>query len=106
MRDGLWMNNPATPAQQSLTFGNKKPSGKVTQADVMIAMLRKARASEAALELPDILHSGIAQFTARIFELRQRGFVIENEMERSSDGRILSRYWLRYDPEIDGHPHE
>ena len=50
----------------------------------------------------EIMRAGIAQFTARIFELRERGFRIDNEMQRSTDGRVLSRYWLRFDPERDG----
>ncbi len=65
-------------------------------------MLRKARSENRALSLPEIMGAGIAQFTARIFELRERGFKIENEMRRSLDGRVLSRYWLREDPENGG----
>jgi hypothetical protein len=65
-------------------------------------MLREARAGSRALELPNIMVTGIAQHGARIAELRQGGFVIENELERAADGRILSRYWLRYDLELDG----
>jgi hypothetical protein len=65
-------------------------------------MLRKARFEDRALDLPEILQTGIAQFTARIFELRKRGFKIENELRRSPDGSVLSRYWLRFDPERDG----
>ncbi len=103
MRDGLWRSNPATPSQQKLALGTRRNrSGKVTQADVLTALLRKARSEERALDLPEILQSGIAQFTARIFELRERGFLIQNEMQRSPDGRVLSRYWLRFDPERDG----
>jgi hypothetical protein len=99
----LWRNNPATSAQQHLAFKptRKKRTG-LTQADVMISLLRKARKAGNALTLPEILQSGVAQFTARIFELRERGFVIENEMQRAKDGRVLSRYWLRHDPERDG----
>ena len=100
---GLWRGNPATPGQQRLAF--RKPSKKRkahTQADVLIEMMRKARAENRALDLPEIMHAGIAQFTARIFELRERGFKIDNEMRRSNDGRVLSRYWLRFDPERDG----
>lgn len=103
MRAGLWRTNPATPSQKCFAFGtSRKSTGKVTQADVLIAMLRKARSENRALDLPEILQAGIAQFTARIFELRERGFEIENEMRRSPDGRVLSRYWLRFDPERDG----
>lgn len=99
---GLWRDCPATEAQQRLAFGRgNKRRGRVTQADVILAMLRTARAENCAVDLPDIMQAGIAQFTARIFELRERGFVIENEMRRSPDGRVLSRYWLRPDPERD-----
>jgi hypothetical protein len=99
---GLWRDNPATPAQQQLAFRpNRKCDLKPTQAEVLLSLLRKAHAEGKALALPEILQTGIAQFTARIFELRERGFVIENELQRA-DGRVLSRYWLRYDPEQDG----
>lgn len=39
---------------------------------------------------------------ARFKELREQGFEIVNEMERTVDGVVLSRYWLRFDPERDG----
>jgi hypothetical protein len=65
-------------------------------------MLRQARASGAAVELPQIMAAGIAQHGARFNELRTRGFEIVNETERGTDGRVLSRYWLRHDPERDG----
>jgi len=97
---GLWREKPATANQQRLVFREQKPR-RVTQADVLLAMLRRARAAGKAVELPEILQVGIAQFTARIFELRERGFQIENEMERG-DGQVKSRYWLRSDPELDG----
>ena len=73
-----------------------------TQAAVLLSLLRKARDADKALTLPEIRQTGIAQFTGRIFELREQGFVIENEMQRGQDGRVLSRYWLRHDPERDG----
>jgi len=60
------------------------------------------RVSGRALDLPEIMALGIAQHGARLNELRLRAFVIENEMERDSEGRVLSRYWLRFDPERDG----
>jgi hypothetical protein len=103
MNGGFWRNNSATPSQQRFAFGpRRKRNGKDTQADVIAAILRKARFEDRALDLPEILQTGIAQFTARIFELRKRGFVIENELRRSPEGRMLSRYWLRFDPERDG----
>lgn len=103
MSGGLWQGNPATDAQQRLAFGRpRKRQGKATQADVLTAMLRKARSEHRALDLPEILRTGIAQFTARIFEIRKRGFRIENELRRSPDGGVQSRYWLRHDPERDG----
>jgi hypothetical protein len=48
------------------------------------------------------MQAGIAQHGARFKELRDQGFEIENEMERTRDGVVLSRYWLRFDPERDG----
>ena len=95
----LWQEKPATPNQQRLAFGSRRC--KVTQADVLAQLLRERRSQRRALELPEILRAGIAQFTARIFELRRRGFVIENELEHVS-GQVRSRYWLRFDPERDG----
>jgi hypothetical protein len=44
---------------------------------------------------------GIAQHGARFKEIRERGFVVVNQLERAEDGRILSRYFLRHDPERD-----
>jgi hypothetical protein len=100
---GLWRENPATPAQQQFAFRpSRKRSPTPTQAAVLLSLLRKTREAGKALTLPEILQTGIAQFTARIFELRERGFVIDNEMQRAEDGRVLSRYWLRHDPERDG----
>jgi len=99
---GLWRKNPTTSKQRKLISKGRKPCGRVTQADFIASMLRNARAKDKALDLPEILQAEIAQFTARIFELRERGFVIENELRRSHDGRVLSRYWLRHDPEQGG----
>jgi hypothetical protein len=100
-RAGLWLDREATPRQQQLGLGGAGKRKKLSQADALLAMLRVARASGRAVELPEIMRAGLAQHGARILELRERGFVIENELERSPDGRVLSRYWLRYDPERD-----
>jgi len=113
----LWRDNPVTPAQQQFAFrpNRKQNKGKrssveqpnaqpktLSQAAILLSLLRKTREAGNPLTLPEILQTGIAQFTARIFELREQGFVIENEMQRAEDGRVLSRYWLRHDPERDG----
>lgn len=98
--DGLWRNHEATPRQQNIAFPTNKP-GRPTQADVVLEMLRDARRNGRPLELPEIMRAGIAQHGARLAELRERGFVIENKMERTA-GRVLSRYWLRFDPGRDG----
>ena len=90
----LWADHLATPTQ-------RKKHGKTTQREVLASMLRDACAMGRAVQLPDIMGAGIAQHGARFTELRERGFVIENELERGSDGRVLSRYWLRSDPEQD-----
>jgi hypothetical protein len=99
----LWRNHPATPYQQSLPFEGKRRRRKsLTQADVLTGLLRTARNNRTPLELPAIMQAGIAQHGARFKELRDQGFEIENEMERTRDGVVLSRYWLRFDPERDG----
>jgi hypothetical protein len=86
--DGLWQNH--------------RSRGRGTQAGVLLTMLRQARASGVSVELPQIMAAGIAQYGARFNELRARGFVIFNQTERRTDGRVLSRYWLHHDPERDG----
>ena len=96
----LWREKPSTPNQQRLAFGS--PRAGASQADVIAKLLRDRKVSGRALELPDILRAGIAQFNARICELRRRGLVIENELERAGDGQVHSRYYLRFDPEHDG----
>jgi hypothetical protein len=101
----LWRGHPATPTQQSLCFEHetkprRKRSGGRTQADVLLEMLRAARAAGKPLELPAIMQAGIAQHGARMAELRERGFEIVNEMERSN-GIVRSWYRLVFDPAID-----
>ena len=73
-----------------------------TQTELLTAKLRESRAVGRALELPEIMSLGIAQHGARFNEIRSRGFVIHNEIERTDDGRVLSRYFLKFDPEQDG----
>ena len=103
---GLWRDHPATPHQHQLPFTPKRKRGsRPTQADVLIGLLRSARAQRKPLELPEIMRAGIAQHGARFKEIRDQGFEIENEMERTADGAILSRYWLRFDPE-GGNEHQ
>jgi hypothetical protein len=73
-----------------------------TQTELLIAKLRESRATGRPLELPEIMQAGIAQHGARLFEIRQQGFVVENVIERAADGRIRSRYYLVFDPGRDG----
>jgi helix-turn-helix protein len=101
VKGGLWCDHPATPRQEQLAF---KTSRRRSQADVIVELLRQKRAQGKSLELPEIMAAGIAQHGARIRELRQRGFVVRNELERSPDGRVLSRYWLDRDPEQGAQP--
>jgi hypothetical protein len=103
---GLWrdhpVDHPATPHQQELQFpGTRKRRKQLTQADVLIGMLRAARTNRVGLELPEIMRAGIAQHGARFKEIREQGFEIRNEMERTAEGVVLSRYWLTFDPEVD-----
>ena len=100
--NGLWRDHESTPRQQKIAFSKTKRHDRPTQADVLLAMLREARWNDKRLELPEIMQAGIAQHSARFNELRRRGFDIQNEIERDARGRMLSRYWLRHDPEQDG----
>lgn len=98
----LWRDHPATPTQQSLCFEPEtKPRRNrrngLTQADVLLGMLRAARTAGKPLELPEIMHAGIAQHGARLTELRERGFEIVNEMERNGSV-VRSWYRLTFDP--------
>lgn len=85
-----------------MAFKPRRKHKRPTQADVIVELLREKRAQGKALELPEIMAAGIAQHGARMNEIRQRGFVVRNELERSHDGRVLSRYWLECDSEQDG----
>jgi hypothetical protein len=96
----FWRGHLATPHQQDSPFGRKRRK-QVTQADVLIGMLRDSRSKRIPLELPEIMRAGIAQHGARFKEIREQGFVIRNEMERTAEGVVLSRYWLTFDPEVD-----
>src|SRR5579872_786671 len=99
---GLWRNHPATERQLAFVFQSSphQPSRRITQVDVLIELLRARRAAGLALDLPEILAAGIAQHSARLVELRERGFIVENEMQRSANGHVVhSRYWLKFDPE-------
>lgn len=99
---GFWRDHPATLHQKQLPLTPKrKRRSQPTQADVLIGLLRAARANCKPLELPTIMHAGIAQHGARFKEIREQGFEIRNEMERTAEGVVLSRYWLTFDPEVD-----
>ena len=102
MNGGLWRDYPATPRQEQLAFKASRKRSRPPQADVIVELLREKRVLAKPLELPEIMAAGIAQHGARMKEIRQRGFVIRNELERSPDGRVFSRYWLEFDPEQDG----
>jgi hypothetical protein len=95
---GLWRDHPATPAQRSLF---EPSSEKPTQASLILALLREARARGVPLPLPEILKLGVAQYSARMNELRGLGYIITNTMERSADGAVHSWYRLTFDPERD-----
>lgn len=85
----LWPGCATTPAQQ-------QASGRLSKADMMLAMLRAARARGAALSLAEIVRAGVAQHSARILELRQRGHKIRNHMVRLN-GVAHSTYTLDFD---------
>jgi hypothetical protein len=94
---GVWREKPATQAQQHLAFGSSR--GKATQASVILQLLRTAREQGRAVELPELLNTRIAQIQARLYELRRKGHVIENELEHVG-GEVRSRYRLVFDVEV------
>jgi hypothetical protein len=104
MKGGLWRDHPATLGQEQLVFQPGRKRTHPTQADVIVQLLREKRALGKPLELPEIMAAGIAQHGARFNEIRSRGFVVENELDRDSSSVMHSRYWLRHDPEQDGQP--
>jgi len=61
-----------------------------TQSAALLRLLIDAHGSW--VPLPEILALGIAQYNARILELRRLGFVIENKTERINGAR---RSWFR-----------
>jgi hypothetical protein len=101
MSSGLWHDHSATPRQERLAFKSSRKSARPTQADVIVELLRERRTRGKPLELPEIMAAGVAQHGARFNEIRSRGFVVENELDRDGRGFTRSRYWLRYDPERD-----
>jgi hypothetical protein len=71
------------------TVNHFSPQSK-TQAAKILGLLIEARCGWVGL--PQILELGIAQYSARIFELRRLGFNIENRTERVNGSR---RSWFR-----------
>jgi hypothetical protein len=51
------------------------------QTELLISNLRERRDEGKALELPEIMRLGIAQYGARMKEIRNRGFQVINELE-------------------------
>lgn len=66
-------------------------SGK-TQSAAILRLLVEARGSW--VSLPEVMALGIAQYNARIFELRRLGFTIENRTE-TDPGTGARHSWFR-----------
>jgi hypothetical protein len=66
-------------------------SGK-TQSAAILRLLVEARG--AWVSLPEVMALGIAQYNARIFELRRLGFTIENRTE-TDPGTGARHSWFR-----------
>src|SRR5689334_12614162 len=96
-----WTDQAATTRQTQIALGQRNSRGRVTQADILIKMLRISRSRGAPVGLPEIMAAGIAQHGARLNEIRAKGFQVENELSRDKKGILHSRYWLRFDPERD-----
>jgi hypothetical protein len=97
----LWHGHDATPAQVSLFDQPDQSAKKPTQADLILNLLRLARARGTPLPFPEILKLHVGQYNARLKELRQQGYEIKNEMTRTADGTIHSTYRLVFDPVVD-----
>jgi hypothetical protein len=72
-----------------------------TQTEQLIAKLREPRDQGKALELPGIMHLGIARHGARVKEIRNRGVQVVHELE-SVAGVLHSRHCPLFDPGRDG----
>ena len=68
-------------------------SSRKTQGDTLLRVLKLNQ----WVPLPTILALGIAQFGARILELRRSGYNIRNKTEHR-DGKVLSWYRLESEP--------
>jgi hypothetical protein len=95
---GLWHGHLATQTQSDM---KKRPMRRVTQSQVILGMLRQARSAGEPLSLTAILRTNIAQYSARVAELRQAGHRITNTTTHGDDGRVLSQYVLVHDAELD-----
>ena len=73
---------------------------RTTQRGRILALLIGARG--AWVSLSEVLELGIAQYNARLFELRRMGFGIENRREHC-DGRIRSSFRLLTGPASPAH---
>ena len=97
MTSGAWWDyRRAQPRFRHKSCRIRRP----TQADVLLAILRYARANDRAVELPDLMCAGILQHEARLDELRAQGFVVVHKRDRH-DGAMRSRYRLTFDPELE-----
>jgi Helix-turn-helix domain len=73
-----------------------RASDRKTQRARILRLLIDARSSWVPLH--EILALGIAQFGARIFEMRRMGFLIENRIKRDDSGAVHSWYRLVNSP--------
>ena len=62
-----------------------------TQCDRLLALLEAHRGDW--VPLPTVLALGIAQYNARVWELRRAGYAITNRKEMAEDGSVHS--WFR-----------
>jgi hypothetical protein len=72
-------------------MGQNPTDSRTTQRSRILALLIGARG--AWVPLREILALGIAQYNARLFELRRMGFVLQNRVERR-DGQRYSFFRL------------
>lgn len=73
---------------------------KASQTDYVLAWLR-AYGSISTMEAFEYLK--ITRLSARIFDLKEKGFVFDTEKKKSKEGKYYFAYKIFYDPERSNH---
>jgi Helix-turn-helix domain len=86
-------NTEASPRENK----SAPPPAAPNQRERILNLLLAAYRSRREVSLREILDLKISQYSARICELRQEGWRIQNRTARNSNGQRISFFWLEYD---------